>query len=57
MIIAHRLRSIVDCDKIVVLDKGNVVEQGTHAQLMENKGLYRHLYDLQNESMEWKIVS
>lgn len=55
LIIAHKLRSIADCDKIVVLNEGAVVEEGTHEQLMARKGLYYKLYHLQCESLEWKV--
>lgn len=52
LIIAHKLRSIADCDKIVVLNEGAVVEEGTHEQFMDRKGLYHKLYHLQCESLE-----
>ena len=55
LIIAHKLRTVSDCDKIVVLDKGNVSEEGTHQQLMEKDGIYHRLYTLQNESLVWKV--
>lgn len=55
LIIAHKLRSIVACDKIVVLKDGRLVETGTHNELMEQDGLYHRLYSLQNDSMEWTI--
>lgn len=55
LIIAHKLRSIADCDKIVVLNEGAVVEEGTHEQFMDRKGLYHKLYHLQCESLEWKV--
>ncbi len=55
LIIAHKLRSVVDCDKIVVLDEGELVEEGTHKELMAQKGLYNKLYNLQCESLAWKI--
>lgn len=43
-VIAHRLSTIRDCDKIMVVNDGNIVEAGTHDELMENKGLYHGLY-------------
>ncbi|MBR4153103.1 MAG: peptidase domain-containing ABC transporter [Selenomonadaceae bacterium] len=47
LIIAHRLSAVRRCDKIIVIDKGQIVESGTHEQLMNLGGLYRYLYDQQ----------
>lgn len=47
MVIAHRMRTVANADKIVVLDKGRIREQGTPAQLIEQGGLYAHLVSLQ----------
>ena len=55
LIIAHKLRTVAGCDKIVVLDSGSVAEEGTHETLMEQKGLYYKLYTLQSESLVWKV--
>ena len=55
LIIAHKLRSIVACDKIVVLSEGKLIESGTHEELMQRDGLYHRLYSLQNESLAWKV--
>ncbi len=46
-IVAHRLSMVKDCDLIIALDKGRVVETGTHEMLMEKKGYYHHLYTQQ----------
>ena len=43
-VIAHRLSTIRDADKVVVIDHGEIVEQGTHQQLLDQKGFYYHLY-------------
>ena len=47
LVIAHRLSTVQNADKIIVIDEGKVVEIGTHNELYENGGLYRRLYDIQ----------
>ena len=46
-IIAHRITSIQDCDRIIVLDKGNIIEEGTHEELIGHDGFYKKIYDIQ----------
>jgi subfamily B ATP-binding cassette protein MsbA len=47
IVIAHRLSTIRRADKIVVMEKGRIIETGTHAELLEHNGIYRRLYELQ----------
>ncbi|MFV0352627.1 MAG: ABC transporter ATP-binding protein [Oscillospiraceae bacterium] len=57
VIIAHRLRSIQNANQIIVLDKGEVSQLGTHAQLVEQDGLYRQLWNEQQKAGSWKLSS
>ncbi len=52
IIIAQRISSIEDADLILVLDKGKVIERGTHRELLANKGFYRHIWAIQNSKEE-----
>ncbi len=47
LVIAHRLSTVSNSDRIIVLDRGRIVETGTHQALLDRGGLYRHLYDMQ----------
>ena len=47
VIIAHRLATVMGCDRVIVLHHGRLVEEGTHAELLERGGVYRTLYELQ----------
>jgi len=49
IIVAHRLSTIVDCDRILVLDEGRLIEQGSHQALLKQRGAYHALWQLQNQ--------
>ena len=55
LVIAHRLRTVAGADKIIVLNEGRVVEEGKHEELLARQGLYKKLYQLQQDSMEWAV--
>ncbi|TRZ36520.1 ABC transporter ATP-binding protein [Niallia circulans] len=55
IVIAHKLKTIAGANKIIVLDNGNLSEQGTHEDLLAKKGLYAKLWDIQQESMGWSV--
>jgi ATP-binding cassette subfamily B protein len=55
IVIAHRLRTIMDADKIAVLDKGELVEEGTSEELLAKDGLFARLYNIQQESLGWSV--
>lgn len=57
IIIAHRLSTIAKADNILVIDKGKVVEQGTHKKLLENGHVYSKLWDEQQQAKGWKFGS
>jgi len=52
IIIAHRLSTVKDADRILVIDDGRIVEEGTHEELIEKGGLYSHLYEMQFKEPE-----
>ena len=51
-VIAHRLSTIQHADRILVLNEGEIVEDGTHQELLAQKGLYSHLYELQFRDLD-----
>ena len=55
IMIAHRLSSVVDADSICVLKDGEITEKGTHKTLLEQNGLYAHMWEEYNKSVSWKV--
>ena len=57
IMIAHRLSTVVGADRIVVLDSGKVVEEGTHDELASGGGLYERMWKEYNQAVKWRIAS
>ena len=55
IMIAHRLSSVVDADRICVLKDGEIRERGTHKDLVVNGGIYAHMWEAYNQSVCWKV--
>ncbi|MFT3983806.1 MAG: ABC transporter ATP-binding protein [Lachnospiraceae bacterium] len=55
IMIAHRLKTVRIADQILVVDKGKIVQQGTHEQLMQQDGIYRNFVDDRKRAVSWKI--
>ena len=55
LMIAHRLKTVRKADQILVLDKGRIVQRGTHTELAERPGLYRDFLDARKEAAGWKL--
>ena len=56
VVIAHRLSTVTHADKIIVLEKGKVLEQGNHDQLLKKKGLYAKLFSIQSPNSTHKTI-
>ena len=56
IMIAHRLKTVRHADQIVVVDRGQVVQKGTHEELMEQDGIYRRFVNSREQAVSWKIA-
>lgn len=57
IMIAHRLSTVVNADKIIVLKDGKIIEEGRHEELLNKHGLYHKMWNDYNQSVKWKITS
>jgi len=55
IMIAHRLKTVRNASQIVVLDKGEIVQQGTHKELMKQQGIYRDFVEMRERAAGWKV--
>ncbi len=55
IVVAHRLSTIMNADKIIVLDKGKIESEGTHTELLESSKLYKKLWNIQTGAKKWKM--
>ena len=53
--IAHKLKTIMNADRIIVLENGRIKEQGAHDELIRREGLYYHLWNIQESISGWKL--
>ena len=56
IMVAHRLSTIVNANKIIVVDNGEIIEEGTHKQLLELNGRYKKMWDVYTESKEIEVI-
>lgn len=56
IIIAHRITTIMNADLIIVMDKGRLVQSGTHNELIKTDGIYKRIYDTQKSSEDTENV-
>lgn len=55
IMIAHRLKTVKHASKIIVINNGQIVQQGTHQQLIKEDGLYKKFVEQKNETGSWKL--
>ena len=55
LMIAHRLKTVRNADNILVIDKGRIVQSGTHEELMKSDGIYRRFVNSRETAIGWKV--
>ena len=55
IMIAHRLKTVRHADKIIVVDKGQVIQRGTHEELLRQDGIYRRFITCREQAAGWKL--
>ena len=56
IMIAHRLKTVRNADQIIVIDKGRIVQQGSHEKLMQEKGIYKSFISGRKKAVSWKLA-
>jgi len=57
LMIAHRLTTVKDADKILIIDKGKIIEEGNHVSLLKKNGVYKKMWDEYQSTISWKIAT
>lgn len=55
IVIAHKLKTIIDADNIIVMEEGRVAQQGTHSELVNKAGIYKKMWDIQEKASGWTL--
>ena len=55
IVVAHRLSTVIDCDSILVLEKGRLAQQGTHEELLASGGLYKSMWEAHQKALDWRL--
>ena len=55
IMIAHRLKTVRNADQIIVIDGGQIAQQGTHDELMQSDGIYRRFVESRREAASWRL--